>query len=390
MPKAFSLRRAARGGISTAVLFAGVIALPSIAGAAAIDLGTAQSFVVLAGSTATNSNTSVLNGELGVAPGNALTGFGAPSLITGATHAGDAAAADGQLDAQTAYGVAFSEPYSPGDDLTGTDLGNRTLLPGTYHYSTSAQLTGPLTLDAQGDRAARFVIQIGTTLTTASASSVVLVGNASACNIFWQVGSSATLGTGTAFAGNVLALTSITATTGASVLGRLLAANGAVTLDNNTLTLPNCPPINTPVVGTAAPTTGTATADDAAGTPGSAVIPAPAGSATTGGGNSGGEPAAAGTPSLVQRAPANCARGFRGSVRGRGIASVVFRIGSRVIGTQTRAPFQVYVRASPGRHLIRARVSFADGRRAQTVSHRYVACAAALLTPAFGPSVFTG
>ena len=128
--------------------------------------------------------------------------------------------------------------------MTGQDLGGLTLTPGVYCFSSSAQLTGTLTLDAQGNPNAVFIFKIGSTLTTASNSSVVVIntgGNSSiACNVFWQVGSSATLGTGTSFAGNILALTSITLNTGANVSGRVLARNGAVTLDTNNVTV--CPP----------------------------------------------------------------------------------------------------------------------------------------------------
>jgi hypothetical protein len=120
--------------------------------------------------------------------------------------------------------------------MTGLDLGGKTLIAGVYCFSSSAQLTGTLTLDAQGNANAVFIFKIGSTLTTASGSSVLLINGGTLCNVFWQVGSSATLGTTTSFAGNILALTSITLTTGATVTGRALARNGAVTLDTNTVT----------------------------------------------------------------------------------------------------------------------------------------------------------
>ena len=125
-------------------------------------------------------------------------------------------------------------------NLTDQNLGGRTLTPGVYCFDTSAQLTGILTLDAQGDPSAVFVFQIGSTLTTASGSGVNFTNGAQPCNVFWQIGSSATLGTNTAFAGNLIALTSITANTGATVQGRLLARNGATTLDNNVITIATC------------------------------------------------------------------------------------------------------------------------------------------------------
>jgi type VI secretion system secreted protein VgrG len=182
----------------------------------------------------------VLNGDLGVAPGTSLVGFGSPAVVNGATHANDAVAQQAQRDLTTAYDVAAGQPVSPGNVLTGTDLGNRTLGAGAYRYDTSAQLTGQLTLDAAGDPNAQFVFEIGSTLTTASASSVRLINGASPCNVYWQVGSSATLDTTTAFQGNVLALTSISLNNGASVIGRVLARNGAVTLDNNVLDNTQC------------------------------------------------------------------------------------------------------------------------------------------------------
>ena len=142
--------------------------------AAPVNLATAQSFVVLAGATVTNTGPSVLNGDLGVAPGTALTGFGLPAVVNGATHAADAVAAQAQLDLTTAYDAAAGQAVAPANDLTGTDLGNRVLKAGAYRFTSSAQLTGALTLDAEGDPAAQFVFEIGSTLTTASASSVVL------------------------------------------------------------------------------------------------------------------------------------------------------------------------------------------------------------------------
>jgi len=210
---------------------------PSPASAQAV-LGTAQSFAVLGGSAVTNTGPTTVIGNLGVSPGSAVTGF-PPGLVTGGTiHANDAVAMQAQSDVTTAYNFLALQPVNT--DLTGTDLGGLTLLPGVYHFSSSAQLTGMLTLDAQGDPNAVFIFQIGSTLTTASNSRVALINGAQNCNVFWQVGSSATLGTGTAFAGNILALASITLTTGASASGRTLARNGAVTLDTNAVAVADC------------------------------------------------------------------------------------------------------------------------------------------------------
>jgi Ice-binding-like len=191
-----------------------------------------SSFAVLAGSTVTNTATpTIVTGNLGVSPGSAVTGF-PPGIVTGGSiHQDDAVAASAQSDLTTLYNSLAGTGCN--SNLTGQDLGGKTLTPGVYCFSTSAQLTGTLTLDAQGDPNAVFVFQIGSTLTTASASSVLLINGASSCNVFWQIGSSATLGTGTSLAGTIAALTSITLNTGASLSGRALARNGAVTLDDN-------------------------------------------------------------------------------------------------------------------------------------------------------------
>ncbi|MFY9822022.1 MAG: ice-binding family protein [Thermoanaerobaculia bacterium] len=191
-----------------------------------------SSFAVLGGSTVTNTATpTIVTGNLGVSPGSAVTGF-PPGIVTGGTiHAGDFVAAQAQTDLTVLYNDLATSVCNA--DLTGQDLGGLTLTPGVYCFSTSAQLTGTLTLDAQGNSNAVFVFKIGSTLTTASASSVLLINSASSCGVFWQVGSSATLGTGTALAGSIVALTSITLNTGASLNGRALARNGAVTLDDN-------------------------------------------------------------------------------------------------------------------------------------------------------------
>lgn len=197
-----------------------------------INLGSADPFAVLGGSTVTNTGTSTVDGNLGVWPGSAITGFPPGLVINGTTHAGDAVA----LAAHNSLGAAIVAASGQACDtnLTGQDLGGMTLTPGVFCFSSSAQLTGILSLDALGDPNAVFLFQIGSTLTTASASSVILFGPGVGNNVFWQVGSSATLGTTTAFAGNILATTSITLNTGASIqCGRALALNGAVTLDSN-------------------------------------------------------------------------------------------------------------------------------------------------------------
>jgi uncharacterized repeat protein (TIGR01451 family) len=213
-------------------------------------LGTAQNFAVLGSSTVTNTGPTIVTGDLGVDPGTAITGFPPGTVVGGTTHAADAVALQAQSDTTTAYVNLAGQLCNT--SLTGTDLGGLTLVPGVYCFSSSAQLTGKLTLDAGGNPSAVWVFQIGSTLTTASSASVVLINGGQLCNVFWQVGSSATIGTSTNFIGNILALTSITITTNASVSGRALARNGAVTMDSNVISISACgaPPV-APTLGKA-------------------------------------------------------------------------------------------------------------------------------------------
>ena len=201
-----------------------------------VNLGTATSFAVLAGSGITNTGPTTITGDVGTFPTPTETGFGSVTII-GTNHIGDAVTQAAKTDLVTAYNDAASR--TPATTVSG-DIGGQTLTPGVYNSSSSLGITGTLTLDAQGDPNAVFIFQIGSTLTTASGSSVVLINGAQACNVFWQIGSSATLGTGSTFQGTILALASITATTGVVVTGRLLARNGAVTLDTNTITATIC------------------------------------------------------------------------------------------------------------------------------------------------------
>jgi type VI secretion system secreted protein VgrG len=257
--------------IVTALLVAGaVIAAAWPAGALAATqprLGTALNFAVLAGSAITCTGPSVITGNMGISPDNppSVTGFPVPCTVTGATDAADATALTAKNDLVTAYTDAASAPST--SDKTGVNLGGLNLVPGVYTFSSSAQLTGPLTLTGNGV----FIFQIGSTLTTASASSVILQGGAQACAVFWQVGSSATLGGGTQFQGNLMALQSITMVTGANILaGRALARNGALTMDTNRITPPSGPctigPIPTPTPSAPTPTP-TPSLPNAAGSP---------------------------------------------------------------------------------------------------------------------------
>ena len=205
---------------------------------APVDLGAAAPFSVLAGTTVTNTGLSVIGMNLGVSPGTAVTGFGpGAGVVQGTVHAGDAVAAQAQAALTTAYNDAATR--TPSTTVAG-DLGGQTLTPGVYNSTSSLGLTGTLTLDGQSDPNAVFIIQMGSTLTTASASMVNLINGAQACNVFWQVGSSATLGTGSTLRGNVLALTSITVTSGVRIIGRALARNGGVTLDTNDIAGGTC------------------------------------------------------------------------------------------------------------------------------------------------------
>jgi type VI secretion system secreted protein VgrG len=216
--------------VSTAML---AVAWPLAAFAATTPrLGTALNFTVLAGSTITNTGPTVISGSLGLDPGSAVTGF-PPGSVTGSKHISDAVALQAKRGLITAYNDAANSPTT--SDLTGKNLGGKNLKPGVYKFSSSAQLTGTLTLNGNGV----YIFKIGSTLTTASNSVVRLTGGAQACAVFWQVGSSATLGTTSQLQGNLMALTSITMTTGANIRsGRAMARGGALTLDDNRITPP--------------------------------------------------------------------------------------------------------------------------------------------------------
>jgi hypothetical protein len=212
--------------------------LPLVGASAAqapVGLGTAGSFAVLAGSGITNTGPTTITGDVGTFPTPSMTGFGSVTLH-GTDHAGDAVTQQAKTDLTTAYNTAVAATPTT---AVPTELGGSTLTPGVYGGPTLG-ITGTLTLNTLGDPNAVFVFKAGSTLITAASSSVIVLNGATACNVFWQVGSSATLGTGSRLVGTVLAATSITAGTGATVQGRLLASNGAVTLDTNTITRPTC------------------------------------------------------------------------------------------------------------------------------------------------------
>ena len=200
-------------------------------------LGSASTFAVLGGSTVTNTGgTTTIVGDVGLSPGSAITGIPVGQPTGGSIHINDAPAVNAQSNLTTAYNNLAG--MACGTNMTSLDLGGRTLAAGVYCFNTSAGLTGALTLDGGGDPNALFVIQIGSTLTTASNSAVTLIGGADANNVYWQVSSSATLGSGCTFKGNIVALQSITLNTGASLSGRALARNGAVSMASNAISLP--------------------------------------------------------------------------------------------------------------------------------------------------------
>ena len=237
---------ARRGGATMLALAMGAAFLVTMGGTAqaaivpTVPLGTSAHYVVLGGQTVTNTGPSTLNSGLGLWPGTSITGF-PPGLVLppGATDTTNAAAQQAQSDLTAAYDSAAGRPV----DTTGTsELANLALGAGVYSGPGKSPLllSGPLVLDGAGDTSSVFIFQTDSTLITASGSTVTLINGAQECNVFWQVGSSATLGSGSVFTGNIMALTSITVNSGVTVHGRALARNGSVTLINDTFTRPAC------------------------------------------------------------------------------------------------------------------------------------------------------
>lgn len=218
------------------VSFVGLLPASAAVDGPTVGLGTLESYSVLGGASVTNTGPSVINGDVGVSPGTSVTGF-PPGVINGVFHLNDAHANQAQSDLVTAYNDAAGRAA---DASLSSELGGQTLVGGVYKADSSLGLTGTVTLDGQNNPNSVFIFQVGSELTTATSSSVELINGASACNVFWQVGSSATVGTASTFKGNIMALTSITAVTGADFEGRALARNGSVTLDTNTFTAPAC------------------------------------------------------------------------------------------------------------------------------------------------------
>jgi hypothetical protein len=219
------------------VLISGGLGIPcTTSSQASISLGAAANYAVLAGSTVANTGLTTVDGDLGVSPGSAVTGF-PPGIVTGTQHVADSDSAQAQLDLTIAYNAAAGRTVGA-VSLTG-NLGGMTLVPGLYKSTSSLEVSsGDLTLDARGDSSAVFIFQMASTLITTAGRQVILSGGAKASNIFWQVGSSATLGTTSVFKGTIMADQSITLTSGATLEGRALARIGAVTADSNSITIP--------------------------------------------------------------------------------------------------------------------------------------------------------
>jgi Ice-binding-like len=233
----------AKGAAALALLSLGACGgLPQDAAAAALtasapSLGAAASFAVLGASTVTCTGASAVTGNVGVSPSTGITGFNPPCTIAGAIHPGDDAAVQAHADLGVAYKSLAAAACE--HNLTGQDLGGQTLAPGVYCFDSTVGVTGALTLDGGGNSGGVWIFQVGTAISTATSASVVMAGGGTAGHVFWNVGSSATIGTGTAFQGNLLASASITLTGGSSLTGRALALNAAVTMDNNRVSLAN-------------------------------------------------------------------------------------------------------------------------------------------------------
>lgn len=229
--------------VATAVVAIVALIIPAISNAAQpqVNLGSTSNFAVLAGSGITNTGPTTVGGsaggDLGSDPTPAFTGDTQVTTTGTKYTAPNAVVSAAKTALVTAYDDAAGR--TPATSVT-ADLGGQTLVGGVYNAAAAMALTGTLTLDGQNNPDTVWVFQAGSTLTTAGSSVVSLINGAQACHVFWQVGSSATFGTSTDFTGHVLALTSITATTGATFKGQLLARNGAVTLDTNTITNDDC------------------------------------------------------------------------------------------------------------------------------------------------------
>ena len=354
-------------GLLITVLFA-LVFVSRAQAATAIGLGTADSFAVLAGAGVTKTGPTVVNGDLGTYPTAAVSGFGGAGngTVNGSTHQADALAGQAQNDLTTAFNNAAGQ--TPFTTLAGGDnqLGTQTLTPAVYRFggATTANLIGTLTLDGQGDANAVFIFQATSTLVTAGASQVVLINGARSCNVFWQVGDSATLGAASVFRGTTMADQSISLGNAVTVDGRLLARIASVTLINDTITRPQC----------------------ATGGGGGS------GGGSGGPGGPGGKPALqiTGVPGGGPGVGGRCTdHGFRAKISihaawGHMRRVDVFVNGKR-IKRSTRKQFSVWINVSglrSGRNTIRVVAVDPDGRR-DVASRSFRRCARAVASPAF-------
>jgi Ice-binding-like len=358
-----------------------VSAAPASAAQPAVSLGTANAFALMAGSAITNTGPSTINGDLGLSPGTAVSGF-PPATLNGTAHVTDAVASIAQNDLTTAYNDAAGR--GPATAVP-ADLGGLTVTSGVYENATALGLTGSLTLDAQGNPNAVFIFKAGSSLTTASASSVNMVNGAQACNVFWKVGSSATLGTTSTMIGSIMALTSVSLNNAVTVNGRVLARNGAVTLINDTISRVPC------AAGTI-------------GGPGGPPIAGAGNGSGSGSGNGSGSSSGIGTavlatgPRSVGRlintfGTTRCVdRSFRVSVTGTKIKKVVFTLGGKTLVTRTKSPFIATVPVLEGdTHVVHAHVTFTDKTKPANLKLHFKACAEATAqTPRIPTVGFTG
>jgi hypothetical protein len=350
--------RAALLAVAALVALA-LLATDALAAQPPVGLGTADSFAVLAGQTVTNTGPTTINGDLGVMPGSAIPGF-PPGKVNGAIHAADAVALQAQSDLTTAFNDAAGRTPPA---LLSADLSGLTLTAGAYRAPGTLGLTGALTLDAQGDPNAVFIFQAASTLITASASQVNLINGAQPCNVFWQIGSSATFGTTSSFVGNVMVLTSISLNNGVTLQGRALARNGSVTLINDTITAAHCAPGTTGGDGGTGGGPGGSGGSLSPTQNGTAIFTTVARSVAT---------------TVARYGITRCVdRSFRAVVTGLLIRRVVFSVGTHVIATRNRAPFEARVKDGDGIRTVSARVTFTDATPAKTLKLRSRACSAA-------------
>jgi len=320
-PRRRAARLASLAAVSAGLVMAVLPATHADAAQSAIPLKTAQRFAVLAGSGITNTGATTLTGDVGSFSTPTETGFTSITLH-GVNHAGDAVTQQAKTDLKGAYNVAAGR--GPAASVA-TELGGRTLSPGVYNGATLG-ITGTLTLDTKGDPNAVFIFQAGSTLITESSSNVIVLNGGTACNVFWQVGSSATLGTNSHLIGSILALTSITATTGATIEGRLLARNGAVTLDHNTITRVDCAasqPTTTTAGATSTTTGGTGGGSGNTTVPGQGTLPGETIEETAGGGPSSGLTSFSATPPTTVARPPLARTGFDSVLPRIGLTAIV-------------------------------------------------------------------